>query len=138
MEPTVAYCSTTFHACSTKGNHKQLQPYRALNSVKPYETRNDRDCRNTCPVKVKSMCDLYHEESKGGHFQSLFRPIFRVGAVTNLYQCDRTRPACSQCIQSGWQCPGYVKTWKKREIKSRKTRPRCLLTHALDMKSSSF
>ncbi|KAE9364403.1 hypothetical protein N431DRAFT_106781 [Stipitochalara longipes BDJ] len=39
-------------------------------------------------------------------------------------KCDKTRPVCSQCIKGGWQCPGYVKVWKKREAKSRKTQPR--------------
>ncbi|PMD37555.1 hypothetical protein L207DRAFT_585898 [Hyaloscypha variabilis F] len=39
-------------------------------------------------------------------------------------KCDKTRPVCSQCIKAGWQCPGYVKVWTKRETKGRKTRPR--------------
>ncbi|CZR69486.1 uncharacterized protein PAC_19386 [Phialocephala subalpina] len=34
---------------------------------------------------------------------------------TRKVKCDRCQPVCNQCIQGGWDCPGYAKAWKRRE-----------------------
>ncbi|PSS20642.1 hypothetical protein M430DRAFT_18795 [Amorphotheca resinae ATCC 22711] len=31
-------------------------------------------------------------------------------------KCDRSEPACVNCVRSGWQCPGYPPKFEFQEV----------------------
>ena len=77
----------------------------------PTSNRCD-NCRKRKKKVWMSQHNLYSEA-----FLLLPALILPLRAKENLLiddptQCDEQKPSCTQCIRSGWPCPGYKTSWK--------------------------
>lgn len=62
-------------------------------------------------VRTSNGCDACRQRKKKVKQGAREALTARLISLTS-YQCGEERPVCQACVSSGWQCPGYGRSWR--------------------------